>query len=46
MANVMARILKNFVPGSPAFFLAGLVVGLMPLFVRRTLSRWQFVWLS
>lgn len=42
----MARILKNFVPGSPAFFLAGLVVGLAPLLVRRTLSRWQFVWLS
>jgi uncharacterized SAM-binding protein YcdF (DUF218 family) len=46
MANIMARILKNFVPGSPAFFLAGLVVGLAPLLVRQTLSRWQSVWLS
>src|SRR5215204_4197452 len=46
MATIMARILKNFVPGSPAFFLAGLVVGLAPLLVRRTLSRWQSVWLS
>jgi uncharacterized SAM-binding protein YcdF (DUF218 family) len=46
MATIMARILKNFVPGSPAFFLAGLVFGLAPLLVRRTLSRWQSVWLS
>jgi uncharacterized SAM-binding protein YcdF (DUF218 family) len=46
MATIMARILKNFVPGSPAFFLAGLIVGLAPLLVRRTLLRWQLVWLS
>jgi uncharacterized SAM-binding protein YcdF (DUF218 family) len=46
MATIMARILKNFVPGSPAFFLAGLVCGLAPLLFRRTLSRWQSVWLS
>ena len=46
MATIIARILMNFVPGSPAFFLAGLVVGLAPLLVRRTLARWQFVWLS
>lgn len=46
MATIIAEILKNFVPGSPAFFLAGLVVGLAPLLVRRTLARWQFVWLS
>ena len=46
MANILARILKNFVPGSPAFFLAGLVFGLAPLLVRRRLARWQSVWLS
>jgi uncharacterized SAM-binding protein YcdF (DUF218 family) len=42
----MARILKDFVPGSPAFLLAGLVFGLAPLLVRRSLARWQSVWLS
>jgi len=46
MATIIARILKNFVPGSPAFFLAGLAFGLAPLFVRRTFARWQIVWLS
>lgn len=46
MPTILARILKSFVPGSPAFFLVGLVFGLAPLLIRRSLSRWQAVWLS
>jgi uncharacterized SAM-binding protein YcdF (DUF218 family) len=46
MATFIAGILKNIVPGSLAFLVLALSVGLGPLVLRRTLSRWQVVWLG
>jgi uncharacterized SAM-binding protein YcdF (DUF218 family) len=48
MTIIVAQVLRNFVPGSPGFLVAALVLGVAPLVFRRSLSlsRWQLPWLS
>jgi uncharacterized SAM-binding protein YcdF (DUF218 family) len=46
MAIIVAQILRNFVPGSPGFLVAGIVFGLAPFLLGRSLFRWQLAWLS